>query len=136
VLHFRKCESIWNLAAVPYISSERGSRDKRVCQPTPSYMPRAKILDLGFCYDPELADLNDVEDMLEVMSKYDVQEEVKRRVRKPSRAGCLKNEPLRVFAIAQRYHLEYETRLAALRKPQFRVEVYCAELERISAGPY
>jgi hypothetical protein len=95
---------------------------------------------LGFCYpagDPELADLNDVEDMLEVMSKYDV-EEIKKRVRKSLLAPVfLKNEPLRVFAIAQRYHLEYETRRAALytlRRPQF--EVYCAELEHISAGPY
>ena len=95
---------------------------------------------LGFCYpagDPELADLNDVEDMLEVMSKYDV-EEVKKRVRKSLLAPIfLENEPLRVFAIAQRYHLEYETRRAALytlRRPQFKA--YCAELEHISAGPY
>jgi BTB/POZ domain len=95
---------------------------------------------LGFCYpgrDPELADLNDVGDMLEVMSKYDV-EAVKNRVRKSLLAPIfLETEPLRVFAIAQLYHLEFETKRAALytlRRPQF--EVYCAELERISARPY
>jgi BTB/POZ domain len=95
---------------------------------------------LVFCYpgrDPELADLNDVGDMLEVMSKYDV-EAVKNRVRKSLLEPIfLETEPLRVFAIAQLYHLEYETRRAALYtlcRPQF--EDYCAELEHISARPY
>jgi hypothetical protein len=94
---------------------------------------------LSFCYpagDPELEDLDDIGDILEVMSKYDV--EVKRRVRKSLLTPIfLENEPLRVFAIAQRYHLEDETKLAAfytLCRPQF--EGFCAELECISAGPY
>ncbi|KIM90296.1 hypothetical protein PILCRDRAFT_812039 [Piloderma croceum F 1598] len=95
---------------------------------------------LRFCYpggDPELDDLSDIGDMLEVMSRYDV-EEMERGVRKSLLTPIfLENEPLRVFAIAQRYHLEDETKLAAfytLRRPQFKG--YCAELECISAGPY
>jgi len=128
-------DSMFNLPQPP-------DAEKEEALPVISVSESSRTLEkfLSFCYparEPELADLNDVGDMLEVMSKYDVKE-VKKRVRKSLLAPIfLENEPLRVFAIAQRYHLKYETRLAALytlRQPQFKN--YCAELERTPAGPY
>lgn len=95
---------------------------------------------LQFCYpinDPNLDSLEEIQEMLEVITKYDT-EEIKGRVRTllvdPK---FLRNSPLRVFSIAYRYKLEYEVRAAAkwlLQEPLS--TIYVLELESIPASAY
>ncbi|KAH7922626.1 hypothetical protein BV22DRAFT_1094269 [Leucogyrophana mollusca] len=74
---------------------------------------------LRFCYpsasisDPKMEKIGDVEQVLEAATKY-AMEGVEQKVRKVLVAPrFLEKEPLRVFAIAYRYHLEPEARAAA-----------------------
>lgn len=95
---------------------------------------------LEFCYptaDPVLNTLDDIREMLEVMRKYET-DQIRDRVRKllvdPK---FLARSPLRVFAIAHRYKLADEARIAAkhmLQLPLF--GDYVPELEFMTAGAY
>ncbi|KAG1734080.1 uncharacterized protein EDB91DRAFT_1147440 [Suillus paluster] len=73
---------------------------------------------LRFCYpaaikDPSLEDMNDVEEVLEAAMKYGM-EEIEERVRKAMVApSLLESNSARLFAIACRYGLEPEARIAA-----------------------
>jgi hypothetical protein len=96
---------------------------------------------LMFCYplwsvSPSFDTLNDVQAVLEAANKYDMDGVLKRAGQALSTPKFLQTEPLRVFAIACRYRLENETRIAA--RSSLRVSVssrsYMPELEHISAG--
>jgi len=95
---------------------------------------------LKFCYpaaDPELETLEEVQSTLEMMRKYVVGEVQKRLVKVLISPKFIEKEPVRVFAIACRYKLEVEARLAAkysLGHDLF--GEFSTDLEHISAATY
>ncbi|KZP19376.1 hypothetical protein FIBSPDRAFT_828265 [Athelia psychrophila] len=93
---------------------------------------------LQFCYpaaDPDIGSLQGIQAILEVATKYD-SDEIKRRAAKRLDT-FLASSTLRVYAIAYRYKLEREVRLAAKRFLQNRISVtYVAELDFIPASAY
>ncbi|EGN96859.1 hypothetical protein SERLA73DRAFT_93495 [Serpula lacrymans var. lacrymans S7.3] len=95
---------------------------------------------LHFCYpsaDPALHTLDDVQGVLEMMKKYEMIEVIERVRKLLVTPHFLELDPLRVFAIAYRYRLEEETRLAAkytLRHPIF--GPFVSDLDHIPASAY
>ena len=95
---------------------------------------------LQYCYpfsNPVFTDLDEIQAVLEMMKKYGMKglmNKVKGSLIQPT---FLDEQPLRVFAIAYRYGLEEEGRMAAkytLRQPFF--SHYVKELEHIPASVY
>lgn len=115
-------------SALPIIAVSEGSRTM------------AKFLKLFYpAAEIDVDNLTDVGDMLELSTKYDVEGGGRKRACKLLLSPVfLKNEPSRVFAIAHKYQLEQEVKLAAsytLRHPRFGTQ-YCTELEHLPAAAY
>lgn len=97
---------------------------------------------LSYCYpavyrlDEGVKELSEVAALLEATRKYDMEMVHKAAVQLLSSSQFLEKEPLRVYAIACRYQLQPEARLAAhytLRHPLLD-DKYITELESIDAG--
>jgi hypothetical protein len=95
---------------------------------------------LKFCYpsvDPELENLEDVQGTLEMMRKYDVGEVKGRLVNILMSPKFVGKEPVRVFAIACRYGLAVEARLAAKHSLEYELlSPFSMDLEHITAAAY
>jgi hypothetical protein len=95
---------------------------------------------LKYCYpsfDPTLETLEDIQAMIEVMTKYDMQEGLKRVRKHLVSPVFLQGQPLRVFAIACRYKLKDEAILAAQHTVYHPIVVpYVQELDYIPASAY
>lgn len=95
---------------------------------------------LQYCYpysNPTLDNLDDIQAVLEMMSKFGMKGIMNRVRSLLVQPAFLDKEPLRVFAIAYRFGFEAETRLAArytLHAPMF--GPYVKELEHIPASVY
>jgi hypothetical protein len=95
---------------------------------------------LKFCYpsvDPELETLEEVQSTLEMMSKYDVGDVKGRLVKILMSPKFVEKQPVRVFAIAYRYGLEAEARLAAKHSLGYVIlSSFSTDLEHITAAAY
>jgi len=95
---------------------------------------------LQYCYplsNPVFTSLDDVQAVLEMMRKFGMKGLMNRVKGALVQQAFLDEYPLRVFAIAYRYSLEDEGRIAAkytIREPFF--APYVKELERIPASVY
>ncbi|KAG2051057.1 hypothetical protein BDR06DRAFT_990596 [Suillus hirtellus] len=95
---------------------------------------------LQYCYpfsNPVFSNLNDVQAVLEMMRKFGMKGLMNRVKGSLVQQAFLDEQPLRVFAIAYRYGLEDEARIAAkytVRQPFF--TPYVEELEHIPASVY
>ena len=91
---------------------------------------------LQFCYptpDPEIRSLQGVQAVLEAVNKYEI-DSIKERIAKGLEA-FIDDSALRVYAIAHRYKLERQVRLAAKQLLQQPLSAtYVAELEFIPAS--
>ena len=95
---------------------------------------------LQYCYpfsNPTFTSLDEVQAVLETMRKFGMKGLMNRVKNSLVQQAFLDEQPLRVFAIAYRYGLEDEARIAAkytLRQPFF--APYIKELEHIPASVY